>query len=997
VSKLNSITLSNLRKFGPDVTIELSPGATILLAPNGTGKTTVFEAIEFGLTGKIARLRDDLEHIIRDDQAAATVSLNFSELTATSCVTAAGEVSRRGDLSSVFPNVSENDIPFLLRLTHLLDQRENGWIVNAEEKEAGSQLAKLPIGSDGSKARTTLAAVRRSLTEQKSRVEEELIGHEADLNEWNRLLHERDIAAAGAVGALRPRDRIADMLSDAANQTQSANQIPFGLLTGPVSPEGLAIAHSALSEILQGKVHRARAHISSLSLANDLVECFVSAQEQLEKLNDELTAAREDFDRHADTRTKRSAELQEYQASINSSQQELASIGQQLERLIGETTAKQVVNHRNHALTAAIAALREAEIDSSELRQRHEHNQRVRNQHAQIDAQLQSISQAEHRVHAGRAMLTDWQATEQRISEVVQQITVLEALINKQSIDRDAKRSSYETCKLAEGTARSRYEMLSSSADTIRQAVAAIAQHLPADQDQCPLCLEPHGAATLRFRVAQALEAINPRLTSAEQELRAAVDALAAAEVAAGKAQQALDLSRGELAALESSRQELGRQVSQFRTDPILASDSLSLAREALRQQLESISPAKRRLADQRAVLHALPTPEAFEETERAFNSAQHMLDLARAQQSEAATRVDQAVAALAALTYSGPRARTLEQLTAAKAQLEQQISELNGRVGTVQSALEAQQHQLLESSTVVQATEEEIRRVQTRALQFRARWQELELTGDPLAEAAQAREATLHATLALLEGYASTLEGIGVDISAWAKLNESQLAQRLIDAQRLERSEDAFEAHLNDAINAARSSFLRLTLISDAMDLLDSSLKKEIENVQKHVGKVVPRWQALLKRVVREPRFHEASLKFFNSYNKDRAGVSVPLGNKAVPVPDIASEAQLTDLQLTFLLSMAMSHQWSPWKALLLDDPTQHHDLVHASAVFDLLRDYIVDHGFQVVIATHDALQARYFLRKLQNDGIEAKIWTLVPTENGVTAQAGSSKLRIQ
>ncbi|WP_312934171.1 ATP-binding protein [Pseudomonas sp.] len=50
MSKLESITLTNLRKFGPNVTIELSPGATILLAPNGTGKTTVFEAIELGLT-----------------------------------------------------------------------------------------------------------------------------------------------------------------------------------------------------------------------------------------------------------------------------------------------------------------------------------------------------------------------------------------------------------------------------------------------------------------------------------------------------------------------------------------------------------------------------------------------------------------------------------------------------------------------------------------------------------------------------------------------------------------------------------------------------------------------------------------------------------------------------------------------------------------------------------------------------------------------------------
>jgi ABC-type hemin transport system ATPase subunit len=100
-----------------------------------------------------------------------------------------------------------------------------------------------------------------------------------------------------------------------------------------------------------------------------------------------------------------------------------------------------------------------------------------------------------------------------------------------------------------------------------------------------------------------------------------------------------------------------------------------------------------------------------------------------------------------------------------------------------------------------------------------------------------------------------------------------------------------------------------------------------------------------------------------------------------------VASEAQMTDLQLTFLLAMAQQHHWSPWRALLLDDPTQHHDLVHASAVFDLLRDYIADYSFQVVIATHDALQARFFMRKLENDGIASRLWTLKPTDAGVNA----------
>lgn len=206
MSKLNSITLSNLRKFGPDVEIELSPGATIILAPNGTGKTTLFEAIEFGLTGKVARLQDNINNVIRDDEASAKVSLNFTGFSATSSVTAAGEVSQEGDLTALFPGIPKSDLPFLLRLTHLLDQRENEWIVKADDKDAGSQLAKLPIGREGSRAGATLPSVRRSLTEQKNREQQALIDLKKELQEWNRLIQERDIAVAGVIGVLRPQE-----------------------------------------------------------------------------------------------------------------------------------------------------------------------------------------------------------------------------------------------------------------------------------------------------------------------------------------------------------------------------------------------------------------------------------------------------------------------------------------------------------------------------------------------------------------------------------------------------------------------------------------------------------------------------------------------------------------------------------------------------------------------------------------------------------------------
>ena len=84
----------------------------------------------------------------------------------------------------------------------------------------------------------------------------------------------------------------------------------------------------------------------------------------------------------------------------------------------------------------------------------------------------------------------------------------------------------------------------------------------------------------------------------------------------------------------------------------------------------------------------------------------------------------------------------------------------------------------------------------------------------------------------------------------------------------------------------------------------------------------------------------------------------------------------------------MANKYNWTPWKALLLDDPMQHHDLVHTSSIIDILRDYILDFGYQVMLSTHDMLQADYFARKFKNDGIRCKIYQLVPGEGGVLAE---------
>ena len=283
MKQLKSITLSNIRRFGADTTIELSSGATILLAPNGTGKTAIFEAIELGLTGKISRLGENLSPIIRDTQAMARVSLDFGEVQASSQVNNVGDVDRTGDLSPLFPDTNPEDIPFLLRLTHLLDQREGEWLVKADAKVAGSQLARLPIGKDGSQVSSVLGGIRRTLTEQLKQTKSSLETLEAEFGEWQSLTLERDLAASQSQSALRSKDDIADSILGIARQTQSFEQLPAGLLVPPLSQDGLEKAYDALEQLVQAKLDRLRDQISALAQVDGLIGRFVSEQARSEQ------------------------------------------------------------------------------------------------------------------------------------------------------------------------------------------------------------------------------------------------------------------------------------------------------------------------------------------------------------------------------------------------------------------------------------------------------------------------------------------------------------------------------------------------------------------------------------------------------------------------------------------------------------------------------------------------------------------------------------------
>lgn len=987
MKKLKSITLSNIRRFGADTTIELSRGATILLAPNGTGKTAIFEAIEFGLTGKISRLGENLSPIIRDTHTMARVSLDFGDVQASAQVSNIGDVERTGDLSPLFPDTNPDDIPFLLRLTHLLDQREGEWLVKADANVAGSQLARLPIGKDGTQVSSALGGIRRALTDQLKQAKSALETLEAEFGEWQSLTLDRDLAASQSQGALRSKENIAESISDIARQTQSFEQLPAGLLVPPLGQDGLKTVHDALEQLVQAKLDRLRDQITALAEVDGLIGRFVSDQARSEQLGNDLISVTQELAQKKQDRALVAANHERLQQELVTAEGERDAIGQQLNRHVNETQAKEAVDQRKQVLETADKTLTSAESLASTLRSEHEGNEQLGVQHDLINRQRRALLQVDADLLTAHQLLERWEQTLQHVADVTGSISGEEAqedVLQEQLRTAVSLRIAAEAEELA---AKSHHETLTSAADSIRQAVASIAAHLPSDRGDCPLCGEKHGAIILHERVAKALEAIDPNVVDAERRVKKAADALRECSEAVTHAEAELRACKGRIVELEFQQAGLAADIDDLRSNILLGDDTVPLAKESIRRREDANASAKLQLDEKQSNLAPPLAPDVFDQTKNAYDSVVRALDSARQGRSEASSRFEQAIAALAAITADAPPAQTLEELSLAQNQNANLIADLSAKVTAEQSALDRQQVQLTDVTNRVSDLEAQLSDAQSRLATVRASWRQLSFAGNPTAEVASSREAQLQSTVTELARHSETLQTIKVEIGTWSKLEQTRLAQGLLDRRRGELSEDEFTANLRQRVEKEQSGQKRLSLLSDAMDTLNQYLSSEIANVQKHVLAVVPRWQALLKRVVREQRFTGTHLDFRSLYRKERAEVSVPLHGKLVPVPAIASEAQLTDLQLTFLLSMALDHQWSSWRGLLLDDPTQHHDLVHAASVFDVLRDYIVDHGFQVVIATHDALQARYFMRKLQNDGIEARIWSLAPTPEGVTA----------
>lgn len=95
-------------------------------------------------------------------------------------------------------------------------------------------------------------------------------------------------------------------------------------------------------------------------------------------------------------------------------------------------------------------------------------------------------------------------------------------------------------------------------------------------------------------------------------------------------------------------------------------------------------------------------------------------------------------------------------------------------------------------------------------------------------------------------------------------------------------------------------------------------------------------------------------------------------------------SEGQLSALSVSALFAASTTFQWSRWRCLLMDDPLQHNDVIHASAFMDLVRQIVRCLDYQVIMSTHDSAEAAFLIRKCQSAKIPFIVHELLPPGNG-------------
>jgi DNA repair exonuclease SbcCD ATPase subunit len=1016
---LSRIAIRDFRTFG-DFAIEIpaAPGLVLLTGTNGLGKSSFFDAIEWGLTNKIRRFEPyinkgrkklvEKDYLTRRgaEPASHSVALTFSDGDAIERSTAGG--TSMADIVAQLARPDRrtiNDLGTYLALTHFLGQAAQQRFTSRDPQDQWQAL-KGPSGIDrleriraGLRGRPTIAAFTRRLDGEQAVV----AMLDREIADWQGLMIrlERLRATARATGVLTA-DEVAARIDQLERDLQ---QLAAGQPIA-VTGEGVAARLAALGDRIGKALRTAVERRTAMEALSDMPAQFAVSQAEgrldhptLVRLRSVVSDSQARLDRASPLVGSANEAVTAQNAAIATIDQNIAVLDAvridlarrgQLAALV--STEQQDRTALANAIAAHRTTIAKADAAISQYGAASADVARLRSLAASARALNEAMTDCLHlEAQSGAAEAALAQGREAAARASVE-LTPLET----HSADLDGKIANAQ---------RERAEA-NRHASAISAALSQLASHIHNDDTDCPVCrtqFEPGALKALAdaaasgsdHRLAQAddalesLRATRPALSDEIRRLRgivAAVDGLdrtaraAADAVTNARASIALTLAttpESDLAALAAAR---SRDADTALAAAEVALEPLSANAAAATEQRSSVAADLEDLTARDSQSGTRLAQYQAEDRACADRIAAHNLSNATIGEIEAR---------LTAERERGEDARgRLGQLTEA-------ASTATADVQREQAALDLAQRELA-AAEVTRGTSEQAAR------QMQQRWTRTGLNDIP-------SQVDFDRGLSAIDAVLMGLRSLAERQLVLARDNEDALLQSEIDeilaSMRSTGGDDGIKdpteylAALKTKVEAARAAVKLTTAARNAVKRYSEDLQKQADDFSARVldplNTVIDDFnEAMLSTPGESIQFKADTRVDATSFGmalryRERVNNAIET-KKDLPPQLVLSEGQLAANGFSILCAASTAYQWSRWRALLLDDPLQHNDIIHTAAFVDVMRNMVELNGYQLIISSHDRGESEFIARKFDAAGLPcATVLLTAPSDKGVVWNA--------
>lgn len=962
---LESVTIENFRAYRAPITFEIGSEITVLYGPNGFGKTSFFDAIDFGITGSIGRLRvADNDHFrevakhldsnaedarvtltYRSNGTPHTIDRTVADMTrATLDGSPADRKSILKQLTKSGEAVAErvDNLISLFRASHLFSQDNQALMQNFKDhctlpREIVSRMLAFEDYENALKKSANIVAIlENSLNELSSEISDATASSKADKSELDGL--RRTIKDKSNIGALNAELRnLRTALKD------------IGVDAGSGAADATAVR--GWRATLEARIAESEGRIALLSeLAKEVVRLPPLIQEgkdlraQLEAGDARRVTAeqtRASVQQQLDAARKRATEIA---AQIRQAQSALDNLKWVRDQRPGYATALNSLNAQTERLnraTEAIAADRnQSATASTDLQQK------------TLATSVEWQAAARKRfadLEALRAALSPWRASTDRLAEIRQQ----EATLNETLLALRAAEPTLQAQLDANTPQQVALERVIADADRsqseLRQLLSQLQKHIT--DGNCPLCGVDHGSQDELVRHIQEQMTLD----------------------SAGTA-------RTELASLRQNIQEITRQLAGNREAQKFAQAQLSqLANDRIARDREINVWAN--TADGLGLNASIGLTELTRLIAVKSTEARKDIEDSNTAVKAAADAADAAKAALDALTKS------IAQQESARTTVNTELERIRKVLTALRSdprlsgvTMDSSDDELNEAEEGRSGLLDELRQSHDAASQEQAKLQGLldaetriiaELAGQLPVLRGRANENEQARTAIIARLADADLPGDSDEQELIGKLGEE--TQALSRLRALHQRVASAEIGLDAATTAAALARLEATMATKEKLITakkaSHAARKPWRDYFASVEKILSDEQAAaIANFTRQygPRTSVIQRRLRSVYGFDdveivnrRSEIAITVKRHGVelrPV-DYFSESQKQTLQLGLFLTACSGQNWSSLAPVFLDDPVTHFDDLNIYALLDLIMGLLrSDFGTrQFIISTCD------------------------------------------